>query len=87
MRKLITTVAATLFLLSGATIAAASPGGEGCAPGYTTWDVSAEPYQADNLVDEEGNNNGVVCARAIGKPHPSGGQMYQFRDDDMIATR
>jgi hypothetical protein len=37
----------------------------GCPPSYQAWDVSTEPYQADNFVDQKGNNDGTVCAKQI----------------------
>ena len=49
----------------GGPASGASTGGH-CPPpnsGYIIWDVTAEPYQADNRVDEQGNGNGTVCAK------------------------
>lgn len=51
--------------------------------GYEIWDVSTEPYQVDNEVDE--NGNGQVCALPLdetfeddnGETH----QIYDFIDD------
>jgi hypothetical protein len=37
----------------------------GCPPSYQVWDVSTEPYQADNFVDQKGNNDGIVCAKQV----------------------
>jgi hypothetical protein len=52
--------------------------------GFALWDVSAEPYAVDNLVDELGNNDGWACARPIytvidenGEPF----QIYNFLDN------
>jgi hypothetical protein len=77
--------AALLVPLSPAA-AAESPGGH-CPPpgsGYQVWDVNTEPYGADNRVDEQGNNNGFVCAKPgkvvtdeDGQPF----QLYNFIDD------
>jgi hypothetical protein len=56
---------ASLALIAAASPASArSPGGH-CPPavsGYQHWDVTTEPYQVDNRLDEAGNNNGMVCA-------------------------
>ena len=42
------------------------PGGQS---GFVLWDVSAEPYGVDNLVDEQGNNDGWACAKpALHRP-------------------
>lgn len=51
--------------------------------GYEIWDVSTEPYEVDNEVDE--NGNGQVCALPLdetfeddnGETH----QIYDFIDD------
>jgi len=77
---------ATALLVSASPATAASSGGH-CPPavsGYQIWDVNTQPYQADNRVDEKGNNNGFVCAKpekigvdASGQPL----QLYNFIDD------
>jgi hypothetical protein len=88
--KRLHTLAACLFaaalLVPASPATAASPGGH-CPPavsGYQIWDVNTEPYRADNGVDEKGNNNGLVCAKAEkivlddnGEPF----QIYNFIDD------
>lgn len=87
MSKFITgaVVAALLAFLPGP--AYATSGGTSC-PGnsskFVLWDVSAEPYGADNYVDEQGNNDGWVCAKPIyvvtdeeGNPF----QIYLFGDN------
>ena len=38
------------------------PGG---ASGFVLWNIDSAPYLADNRVDEAGNDNGWVCARAL----------------------
>jgi hypothetical protein len=73
-------------LAFGGPASGASTGGH-CPPpnsGYIIWDVTAEPYQADNRVDEQGNGNGTVCAKPgkivideNGNPF----QIYNFIDD------
>lgn len=65
----------------------AAPTGESCPggrSGFVLWDVRAEPYAVDNRVDEGGNNDGWVCAKAIyvvtdddGNPF----QIYNFLDN------
>jgi hypothetical protein len=58
-----------------------------CPPpvsGYIYWDVTTEPYQADNNVDEQGNNNGVACALPTKKTFELDGvvyTIYNFIDD------
>ena len=58
-----------------------------CPPpvsGYIYWDVTTEPYQADNNVDERGNNNGVACALPGKKTFELDGvvyTIYNFIDD------
>lgn len=80
---------AGLWLLPNA-IAEAAPPHVGCPPvasGYQAWDVSAEPYQADDLVDA--NGNGSVCARPIDdRTFELGGQTYQLYNfiDDVIPS-
>ena len=77
----------TLTMLVAAIPAAASASGQSCPPGnsgYVLWDVDAQPYQADNVVDQQGNRDGWVCATpkkvtldADGIPH----QIYNFIDN------
>lgn len=69
--------------------ALADPPSDGCPQGWESWDTSAEPYQADNRADE--NGDGWVCARARGNQTatPPGGeeiQIYSFRDNDLPAS-
>jgi uncharacterized protein YqkB len=66
--------------------ASAAPTGTSSCPaavsGYITWDSSAEPYQADNRVDL--NGNGVVCAKPSNKTFTEDGMtytIYNFIDD------
>lgn len=82
MRKLMIAITAALAVVGTAPAASAAAFAPGsCPAGFQVWNVTAEPYRADNLADEDGNNNGWVCARAIGMPHPSGNQIYIFSDD------
>lgn len=56
-----------------------------CASGYEFWDVKTRPYQADNDVDEAGNDDGWVCARALGeglsKQYGTDATIYHFVDN------
>ena len=67
--------------------AGAAPIGGHCPPavsGYIRWDVNTEPYQADNLVDAAGNNNGTVCAkpgRIVVDENGNDIQTYNFIED------
>ena len=78
-------VASALLGVSGQAWGA-SAGGH-CPPpqsGYIVWDVATEPYQADNNVDEQGNNNGLACARPTRKTVEVDGviyTIYNFIDD------
>jgi hypothetical protein len=70
---------------ASAPVRGACPGGNS---GFVLWDVSAEPYGADNFVDERGNNDGLACARPIyvvtdenGEPF----QIYNFLDNQFVA--
>jgi hypothetical protein len=66
----------------------ATPQGGNCPPaisGFQVWDVSAEPYQADNAVDV--NGNGQVCAKPVdAQTFVFDGQTYQIYNfiDDVI---
>ena len=42
------------------------------------WDVNTEPYQADNFVDEHGNNDGLVCARPTRVVIDEDGNPFQY---------
>ncbi|GAA2132196.1 hypothetical protein [Nocardioides bigeumensis] len=78
-------VAAVLASLPAA--AQATPSGTSCPGGasdFVLWDVTAEPYGVDNLVDESGNADGWACAKPIyvvtddeGNPF----QIYNFLDN------
>lgn len=64
----------------------ASPGGHcpGGKSGYVEWAVSKGPYQVDNRVDEQGNNNGTVCAKpgkVVTDENEEPFQLYNFIDD------
>ena len=77
-------VTAALVLPAGPALAA-PPSGSWCATGWERWDVSAEPHQMDDRVDEAGNGNGIVCARALGegwsKKFGVPDTIYNFDDD------
>jgi hypothetical protein len=52
-----------------------------CPPGnsgYILWDVSTEPYRADNIVDEQGNDDGFACARPGKVVTDEDGNPFQF---------
>jgi hypothetical protein len=56
------------------------------ASGFRLWDVSTEPYQADDASDV--NGDGSVCARATKDTFVQGGQtytVYLFIDDNARA--
>jgi hypothetical protein len=61
-----------------------------CPPGnsgYVLWDVSAQPYRADNAVDEAGNNDGFACAKPGGVFILDDGtpfQLYNFIDNKVV---
>jgi hypothetical protein len=88
MKRIVICAAALVIgsMAFGGPARADSAGGH-CPPpnsGFIVWDVNTEPYQADNRVDEQGNNNGIVCARPLkiiidenGNPF----QIYNFIDD------
>jgi hypothetical protein len=88
MFKIVTGLAAAAGLLCLATPAQASnTAGNGCPPvksGFVLWDVGNEPYHADNLVDEAGNNDGWACARPTYVVTDENGdpfQIYNFIDN------
>ena len=62
----------------------------GCPPSYQVWDVSTQPYQADNLVDQKGNNDGTACAKQIDdKTFELNGAMFPLYNfiDNAVPTR
>ena len=83
--RIVAVSAAVLVCLPAA--AQADSSGTSCpgsASGFVLWDVSAEPYGVDNLVDERGNADGWACAKPIyvvtddeGNPF----QIYNFLDN------
>ena len=87
MSKIITGLAVAAFLVSLPAPAQADSSGTSCpggGSGFVLWDVSAEPYAVDNLVDEGGNNDGWACAKPTyvvtdeeGDPF----QIYNFLDN------
>jgi len=82
--SLLILAAATPLVVSAAAVATQSgtsqcPGG---ASGFISWNISAEPYQADNRVDN--NGNGLVCAKPTKKTFVEDGvtyTIYNFIDD------
>lgn len=88
---LITTAATAALLLPGATpVLAATPTG-GCAAGFLHWTATTEPYQVDDAVDEAGNGDGYVCARALGEGHAKqfgvDATIYMFTDNTLVVGR
>jgi hypothetical protein len=92
MIKLIFTGLAAAAISCAVTPSAATASvGSSCPPGnsgYMLWDVTTEPYAADNAVDEQGNNDGLVCALPMkvvidedGNPF----QLYNFIDNRVAA--
>jgi hypothetical protein len=87
MKKFVVGGIAVAGLLGVPGAAWAGSAGGHCPPpqsGYLVWDVTTEPYQADNNVDEQGNNNGVACARPTTKTVEIDGvvyRIYNFIDD------
>ena len=81
-------VAGVLLVLAlpAAPYVAATPGGhcpEGNS-GFRLWPTSTEPYRVDNLVDDRGNQNGMVCAKPGDVVIDENGQpfqLYNFIDD------
>src|SRR4051794_11663529 len=76
------------------TVLAATPGhaaGSSCPPGnsgYVLWDVAAQPYGADNQVDEHGNADGWVCAgpkKVVLDENGNPFQIYNFIDNRVAA--
>jgi hypothetical protein len=87
MRPMSILSATAAILLFGSTATAlASPPTDGCPRGFVLWDTAAEPYQADDAVDEAGNHNGYVCARQLGqglsRQYGTDLPIYLFVDDD-----
>ena len=97
---MVATLATSLFLVTGASAATAAAPEDGCARGFELWDVDDPandysdemPYMADNRVDENGNGDGSVCARALGGGvsisvgMPSDFVVYEFSDNDLAAS-
>ena len=90
---MIAALATPLLLVAGASAASAAAPDDGCARGFELWDVEIEPYMVDNAIDAAGNNDGYVCARALGKGvlntlppgAPDISVVYQFTDNDLPA--
>jgi hypothetical protein len=86
--KAVLCLAAVVGALATANTIAATPIGGNCPTsesGFIVWDVSTQPYQVDNAVDVNGNDNGQVCAKRVDSlTFVSGGQtypVYNFIDD------
>ena len=87
MSKIVTGMAAAAILVCLPAPADASTSGTSCPggnSGFVMWNVNTEPYGVDNVIDERGNNDGFVCAKAIyvvtdeeGNPF----QIYNFLDN------
>jgi hypothetical protein len=80
--------AATAVLVTCLPVAAqADSSGTSCpggASGFILWDVSAEPYGVDNLVDEHGNVDGWACAKptyVVADDEGNPFQIYNFLDN------
>lgn len=91
MKRIAVTLMVAALTVVPAQAALADPPSDGCARGWELWDVNAEPYRADNRTDEEGNNDGLVCARARGNqtattPDGQEVQIYTFADNDLPAS-
>jgi hypothetical protein len=91
MFKIVTGLAAGVGLLCLVTPAQASQSaGSGCPPGnsgFVLWDVSTEPYQVDNAVDEQGNGDGRVCAlpgKVVTDEDGNPFQLYNFIDNRVV---
>jgi|tagenome__1003787_1003787.scaffolds.fasta_scaffold20980906_2 hypothetical protein len=84
MRTILVSSVLVLGVAASGPAAARTPGGH-CPPSATVWDVGdTSVYAADNLTDEMGNGNGIVCALAKKLVLDENGewfQMYQFIDD------
>jgi hypothetical protein len=89
MFKTIIGLAATASLLC--IVSPAQAAGDGCPPGnsgYVLWDVTTEPYHADNAVDEQGNNDGWACAlprKVVMDEDGNPFQLYNFIDNRAAA--
>jgi hypothetical protein len=92
-----------LGLAMGTTVVSADPAvptppETGCPAGWAhlpVADLASQGYGVPGRVDEAGNNNGFICAKAMPEairlklcgpdcPVPT---LYQFRDDDLPARR
>lgn len=64
---MISALATPLILVADASAASAAAPDDGCARSFEYWDMDTGPDMSDNWVDEGGNDDGYVCARALGK--------------------
>lgn len=64
MKKLLHGTVIAALVVTSAPAAFAAPPDDGCARGFEAWDVTNEPYQADDAAD--GDGDGWVCARQLG---------------------
>jgi hypothetical protein len=88
MRPIAILSATLAVLLVGSSAPAhASPPSDGCPRGFDLWSTATEPYQADDEVDQAGNDNGWVCARQLGeglsRQYGTDLPIYLFADDDL----
>lgn len=87
MNKLISGLAAAAILSAVTPAAASASAGSSCPrgnSGYVLWDVSTEPYSADDSVDEQGNADGWVCAvprKVVLDEDGEPVQLYNFIDN------
>ena len=87
MNKFLACGVLVVGMMAAPGVASARSDGGHCPPpvsGYVVWDVTTAPYQADNNVDEQGNNNGFACARPTTKTVEIDGvvyRIYNFIDD------
>jgi hypothetical protein len=86
MHRIAMVVVALVAALTAGSSASAAPSGTSSCPaspsGYISWNTDAEPYQADNRVDL--NGNGIACAKPTNKTFIEDGvtyPIYNFIDD------
>ncbi len=93
MNKLVPGLAAAAFACAviPAAATASTSAGSSCPrgnSGYVLWDVSTEPYGADNAVDEQGNGDGWACAsprKVVVDEDGNPFQTYNFIDNRVVA--
>ncbi len=94
MNKLVPGLAAAAFARAPSSQRLPPPPPRRAAPcprgnsGYVLWDVSTEPYGADNAVDEQGNGDGWACAsprKVVVDEDGNPFQTYNFIDNRVVA--